>query len=442
MTRSDAVNWLYAHEGQGLDFDGAYGIQCFDSFNYFYQFVTGRNPYSDGYGVPGAKDIWNVPTSLFTKIANNPSDPNQVPQPADIMIYNIGQWGHVDMVLSADANSVTTIGQNAGGRNEPMQIVTRSWNELVGGWQLQGWLSYNGFGEAPQLGSNQRIVGANGVNYRDRPTTSAGIIKEFATDDVLDFKGYVRGENVSGIDIWFVGAYTGGYCWAGAFTDSSTSGLPDITPVTPVPTPPPPPTPKPYTFTKDLDCVTEVIPAGTNNFEYGNFPEKPEKVVLHDFGTRGVDTYQSVVNTIKNNGARVVSAHFVVSGKNITQMVSLKDRAYHAGVNGNNFIGIETDPVQDLDTITSVKRLLSQLKTKYGYQFPLVKHSSLMPTACGDDIDLTQYDINPPKPEPTPTPDPKPVEPPANGSESLLEVIKQFINKIISWLSSWKRDKK
>ena len=82
MTRQDAINWLNAQNGKALDFDSMYGVQCFDFFNYYYQFLTGRNPYSDGYGVPGAKDIWNVPTSRFTKVANNPNDPNQYPAPA------------------------------------------------------------------------------------------------------------------------------------------------------------------------------------------------------------------------------------------------------------------------------------------------------------------------------------------------------------------------
>ena len=63
MTRQDALNWLNAQNGKALDYDKMYSIQCVDFFNYYYQFLTGRNPYSDGYGVPGAKDLWNVPTS-------------------------------------------------------------------------------------------------------------------------------------------------------------------------------------------------------------------------------------------------------------------------------------------------------------------------------------------------------------------------------------------
>ena len=438
MTRQEAKDYLLSLNGQGLDYDGNYGVQCFDAFNYYVQFITGQNPYSLGYGVPGAKDIFDVPSTLFTKIENNPSDPNQIPQAGDIMIYNIGTWGHVDMVLSADGNGVTTIGQNKGGNNEPMQIVTRDWKSVVGVWKLRGWLSFNGFSSnsSTPANSNQRVVGVNGVNYRERPTTSANIIEEFVSGDILDLKGFVHGENVSGNDLWFVGAYRNGYLWSGAFTNTSTAGLPDITPVT-VPAPPtPPPTPT-YNFVKDLACVTEVIPAGTNNFEYGNFPAKPAKAVIHDFGTKGTDTYQSVVNTIKNNGSRVVSAHFVVSGKKITQMVSLSDRAYHAGPNGNGFVGIETDPAQDPDTIASARTLLKELKAHYGYQLPLVKHSEIMTTACGDDVNLANYDltpVEPPKPvdPPVTPPEPeKPVEPPVNGSQTILESLFDILNKIL-----------
>lgn len=451
MTRHEATNWLKAQTGKNLDYDNYAGIQCVDFFNYYYLFLTGRNPYSDGYGVPGAKDLWNVSTSRFSKIANNPSDANQLPSPGDILIYNSkwgGGYGHVEMVLSADKNGVVVTGQRQNETNRAVTIVNRSWSQVVGG--LIGWLSFNSFTTEQKLLPHQRIVGANGVNCRERATVNSTAVKEGVPGEVLDFKGYVRGEIVSANNIWFVGAYTGVYCWSGAFTDSSTNGLNDITPQAPIEIPPQP-VEKPYSFTKDFNCVTEVIPAGTNNFEYGNFPAKPEKAVIHDFGTLGIDTYQSVVNTISKNGSRIVSAHFVVSGKKITQMVSLKDRAYHAGVNGNNFVGIETDPKQDQDTINSARTLLIELKNKYGYQLPLIKHSEIVTTACGDDVDLSKYDITPvpptiPEPPVVPenpvpdTPEP-PVEKPENGSGTLLDVIKSFVEQIINWLKSWRKDK-
>lgn len=298
---------------------------------------------------------------------------------------------------------------------------------------------------APQLQPYQRVVGANGVNYRREPNTGAEIIQEFQPEEVLDFRGYVKGESYSGNNIWFVGRYTGGYCWSGAFKDTSTHDLPDLTaPVVNPPQPPVTPVPPKYEFTKDIDCVTEVKPAAIGNFEYNNFPSNPSKAVIHDFGTLGKDTFSGTVAWFQNPKSEV-SAHFVISGKNIVQMVAIKDRAYHAGSAGNNFIGIETDPAQDPDTIASTRKVLEQLKAKYGYQLELIEHNQLMPTACGDDVDLKNYDITPvepPKPTDPPTtpPEPeKPVEPPVEGSQTLWDVVKGWISKLIDWLSSWKR---
>lgn len=441
MTRQEAKDYLLSLNGQGLDYDGAYGYQCVDAYNYYYQYLTGVSPYANGYGVEGAKDLWGVNTSKFDKIANDPSDPNQLPQTGDILIYN-GSWGggygHVEMVLDADSNGVNVIGQNFTGRRDPMTTAYRSWGSIVGG--LIGWMSFRDYTtntpQQPALGANQRQVGNEYVNYREGPNTGANIIKTFEPNDVLDFKGFVRGENVSGNPIWFVGAYSGGFCWSGAFTDSGTNGLPDLTPAPEVVIPPPP-VAKPYTFTKDLDCVTEVIPLGTDNFEYGNFPAKPEKAVIHDFGTLGTDSVNSVINAFNHNSGRIAGSHFVVAQKRIVQMCSLKDRAYHAGPNGNNFVGIETDPAQDTDTINSVRTLLTELKKKYGYQLALVEHNSLMNTMCGDDVDLKNYDLTvaypPEKPQPpvTPPEPEKPVEPPVNGLQALLKLVLDILNKIL-----------
>jgi hypothetical protein len=158
-----------------------------------------------------------------------------------------------------------------------------------------------------------------------------------------------------------------------------------------------PPAPVAYSFTKDFDFV-EYIPAAINNLEKTRFPAKPAMAVIHQFGTPGVDTLTSAVNTFANNAlVKPASAHFVISGKRIIQMVSLKDRAYHAGKIGNDYIGIETDPVQDADTIASTKKLLKALKEKYGYEFPLIRHKDVdpvgNPTSCGSLIDLNKYSI-------------------------------------------------
>lgn len=247
----------------------------------------------------------------------------------------------------------------------------------------------------------QRKVGNNGVNYRKSPTLSGAIIQEFPPNDTLDFKGWVIGETFNGNNVWFVGRYTGGYAWSGAFQDASTHDLPDLTPEPPEPLPEPPkPTPPPYSFVKDLDVVTEVISAGLGSFEPGNFPASPEGIILHDFGTDGKDTYQSTVNWFKKIDN--ISAHFVVSGKKITQMVALKDRAYHAGPQGNIFVGIELDPIQDVDTVASGQKLVKALEAYYNKPLVLHKHPEFTDTLCGDDFELKTYD---PRYTPPTTPD-------------------------------------
>lgn len=295
--------------------------------------------------------------------------------------------------------------------------------------------------EAPALAPNQRVVGPSGNNYRVAPSTDAAIIKEFVQGEILDFKGYVRGQTVGGSNIWFVGAYTGGYSHSLSFTQPDTNGLPDLTPANPTPVPPPTtPTPEPaYSFTKDLACVTQVVPAGLRSFEYGNFPLNPQKAVIHDFGRDGVDTFESTLNWFKKPDN--VAAQFVVSGKRIVQMVALKDRAYHAGPIGNVYVGIETDPKQDPDTIASTKTLLTQLRDKYGYKLETIEHNSIMNTLCGDDVDLKNYEIDPlPEPPTTPTPVPPPPVPipPVDLDKENNTLLKQILALLQGLVDSFK----
>lgn len=299
---------------------------------------------------------------------------------------------------------------------------------------------------APSVGINQRKVGAAVIRYRKAPSTSAEIIQEFQPGDVLNFSQFKHAENVNGNDVWFKGAISGGYAWSGGFEDSGTQGLTEESTGLPAPAPAPVPTPTPapvpkYSFTPDFDFV-EYLPAALPNFEFGNFPAKPEKVVIHQFGTPGVDTVNSTLNTFTNpNMERVASAHFVVSGKRIVQMVSLKDRAYHAGPGGNSFVGIETDPAQDADTIASVIKLLKALSAKYGYVLTPIRHKEVPQTntTCGTLINLANYQIQPvvpipapvptPTPTPVPTPTPAPTPAPEADKEAIIAAYQQWILK-------------
>jgi hypothetical protein len=303
---------------------------------------------------------------------------------------------------------------------------------------------------APSLSPYQRTVGSSVIRYRKAPNTSAEVIIEYQPGDVLSFGQWTHGQPIDGNDIWFKGAISGGYAWSGGFEDQSTNGLPEEAISQPVTPEPAPSTPKTYSFTPDFDFV-EYIPVAlveppNEKFTFGNFPDKPEYAVIHQFGTLGRDTIGSLINTFTNPTARQASAHFAVSGKRIVQMVSLKDRAYHAGTVGNNYIGIETDPAQDADTIASTKKLLAALKEKYGYELKTILHQNVpdAKTNCGDSITLSKYKLDTPiiivpvpaNPEPSPTdipttpvtPAPNPVPEPVD-KEAIIDDFLNFLKE-------------
>ena len=263
------------------------------------------------------------------------------------------------------------------------------------------------------FGANRRIGWAS---------TSAPKGAEIAPGETGEFKGFVRGESVNGNNIWFVGLYSGDYFWSGSFVGgASTAGLTDITPAPTEPTPPV--VWAPYVFEAFSPVVTAVIPAHPSNLKLGSFPSSPSTLVLHDFGTKGLHTYGSVINYFTGDHttdeSKQVSAHFVVSGDRIVQMVSLSDRAYHAGPGGNDFIGIEIDPEVSSDTdfgratLTSARKLIAALRDAYAKDFALLKHPEVPgnDTSCGDDINKALYVVEAYAPPVIDDGNPSPVDP-------------------------------
>lgn len=389
-------------------------------------------------------------------------DPTKAPT-GSFHYWNIGVYGHVaiglggERVLMASAHIAHSWGTHVGD-----QLVSK-YNAITGA-QYLGWSLTNGANDftldppkpaVVKLKPTQRKARAV-TNSRDLPTTKSKVISNIQKDRVGNFQAWTHGEKITqdtiSTDVWFQGT-SGNWFWAGGFTDHGTTGLKQIANPTPKPAvavpvkaTPAPVAPQPvktpahdiskdaenviphkvadnqaldYTFDKDLACVTQVVPVPWENFDQTKpFPTDPKKAVIHQFGTPGTDTFQSTLNWFTNPAAET-SSHFVVSGKHIVQTVSIKDRAWHAGPAGNDFIGIETDPAQDADTIASVRTLLEQLAAHYGHILEPVKHSSLASTACGQLIDLNNYQIEPPAPEPTeatPSGHPEPVPTPVQSS--------------------------
>lgn len=99
---------------QCVDFDGAYGSQCFDLMAYFHYLYTGRwlsaNGTGAAYGIWDARDI-NNQGNEYELIY----DAGQL-QAGDWVIFHNGYYGHVGMALGGYNNGyVALLGTNQGG---------------------------------------------------------------------------------------------------------------------------------------------------------------------------------------------------------------------------------------------------------------------------------------------------------------------------------------
>lgn len=241
-----------------------------------------------------------------------------------------------------------------------------------------------------------------GVNLRKAPASGDNVIGQLDAGANVSIGGYTdAGEAVEGSTVWFQIAPGTGWIHGSTVIDPSLGSIPKIKVAVVSPSVPTDGTvvEEPYAFTPDFDFV-EYKPANTWNMQNGNFPSDQDIVVLHQFDAKDLKpSIDGVISHFQNpRPEKPSSAHFVVSGKRIVQMVSLKDRAYHAGTVGNDYIGIEVDPQEDADTVASVKKLIAALNKRYNKVLKYSKHRDVPgnSTLCGADIHLEKYRIDTP----------------------------------------------
>ncbi len=121
-TQNDAVAWVREQSGKGLDYDGRYGVQCVDLILYYYKYLV-------GYTVSGSATdyITNALPAGWTRISYYDGF---VAQPGDVAVWRgFGngdyQYGHIGIVMSADANGFVSAEQNYKGSNEACKTDLR-----------------------------------------------------------------------------------------------------------------------------------------------------------------------------------------------------------------------------------------------------------------------------------------------------------------------------
>lgn len=492
-TNATQEAWLRSAPGRSINPDNAYGLQCVDvADDYADAIFPGVGWQGSIGGVAGARDFFGRSNAYVKWVPNVVGDANSIPQRGDIIVWNgnggSNPYGHVAVVLEADANSVLVVQQD--GFTQVPAFVGRLKYDQPGTGPCLGWLRPIVKLDAG-LQANQRLVGAAGVNERMTASKSAKIGRVFKSGDVLTFKGYVK----SGADVWFVGAFSGTYFHSSGFTNQSVGSLKNLTPApivapllatqrrvgkdgaalrkspnkngelvstfkvgdvlnfmgyvigerpygaassnvwfkgiggayvwagavengvvgslknltaaapSPAPapsTPAPAPSVPAYSFAKRWQTTTGIRPASIVNMQRGNFPARPEYLVIHQIddpsrAPKNGDWLSSAVNYFSQARPDApTSAHMVAQAPHMIECVDSVDRAFHAGTVGNNYLAVEVPPNPDAATVELVKKWQREWRDTEGYLLKLTRHKSIEgnSTSCGTDIDLALFDIS------------------------------------------------
>lgn len=108
------------YNGKAIDFDGAYGNQCWDLAAQYSKEVVGLQggawqvmPTGPNGGAIEVFTVFKAPLgTYYDKIANSP-DPNNLPKKGDLVIWNWGTFGHIALCLGATSASISVFEQNS-----------------------------------------------------------------------------------------------------------------------------------------------------------------------------------------------------------------------------------------------------------------------------------------------------------------------------------------
>ena len=198
---------------------------CVDVSKSWIMYLTDK-PWTECAGWGDAKNIYYYWYDTYLERIPRGNQPKE----GDIVCMDgtVGSgYGHTGVVVRVDGPNITIYQQNTFTQQPVYTGVYNAYSSYIIGF-LRPKVAFT-LAQA-KLEGYQRITSYE-VAYHDAPRVSATVLRKLSANDIYDFKGYVHGESVDGNDIWFVGRYTGGYVWSGAFTDSGVHDLENLTTV-------------------------------------------------------------------------------------------------------------------------------------------------------------------------------------------------------------------
>lgn len=194
------------------------------------------------------------------------------PQAGDIFIASCEIYdcsaGHIGVVVRGwDGSTFGTMEQNVGG--EYVSRHDRTLANVDGFLRPVNQAPIQSAPPAPALTATQRQAGPEGANRRAAPSSQSELLEpNLEPNEVGNFVNFIHGEDPYGLgnDVWFQGV-SGNWFYSGAFTDSGTHDLNDVTVYAPTPTPV-----EPVVIPEPTPVVPEVIVPKPENIEH---KEKP-----------------------------------------------------------------------------------------------------------------------------------------------------------------------
>lgn len=130
------TEFIKAHNGKAMDYDGVAGAQCVDLAKFYLDEVFGIKPGAWGDAHAYYDNYNNLPElkKNFTRIANTP---DFVPQKGDIMVWgsdlSSGGWGHI-AICDGEGNKsyFTSYDQNWTGKHDPCTKIKHTYDHVLG----------------------------------------------------------------------------------------------------------------------------------------------------------------------------------------------------------------------------------------------------------------------------------------------------------------------
>ena len=121
-------------KGKYIDYDGKYGVTCFDLANDYSKKVLGGKQFLGMGAWEIYKNFDNQPSKeLFERIKNTP---DFVPQKGDIIVWSKtlnGDWGHVEVCTgNGDTTWFESYGQNWTGNGDKCTLLSHTYNHVLG----------------------------------------------------------------------------------------------------------------------------------------------------------------------------------------------------------------------------------------------------------------------------------------------------------------------